>query len=84
MHSTHHIRQRMSQRGVSQSVVDFVLDHGTVDQDKYVVSKRDAIREIERLKRKIHVAMKIADKGGVVVIAEGGALITTYNFKCRD
>jgi hypothetical protein len=72
----------MSQRGVRQSEIDFVLDHGTVDQDKYVVSKRDALREVERLKREIQVAMKIADKGGVVVVAEGESLITTYNFKC--
>ncbi len=83
MHTTHHIRQRMSQRGVSQGVINFVLDHGTVDQDKYVVSKRDALREIDRLKRELQVAIKIADKGGVVV-TEGEALITTYNFICKN
>jgi hypothetical protein len=74
----------MSQRGMSQSLIDYVLDHGAVDQDKYVVTKRDALRDIDRLKREMRVAMKIADKGGVVVIAEGEALITTYNFNCRD
>ena len=32
----------------------------------------------------VDMAKKIADKGGVVVITEGEALITTYNFGSRN
>lgn len=79
MRDTQHIRQRMSQRGVSRDMVDLVLTHGTIEQDKYILGRREALRLLELVQRQERVIKKILDKGGVVVVAEGGALITTYN-----
>ena len=40
MQSTRHIKQRMSQRGISQDMVNLVLTHGVIDGDKYVVGAK--------------------------------------------
>jgi len=82
MHLTRHIHQRMSQRGVSRDMVEVVLNYGTLDQDKYVLGRKEAIGLLESINRQARVVKKILDKGGVTVVAEDGALITTYN--CSD
>jgi hypothetical protein len=51
------------------------------DQDKYVLGRKEALRLLEELQRSERLLKKILDKGGVVVVADGGALITTYNYK---
>ena len=79
MHLTEHIQQRMSQRGVSREMVDLVMTHGTLEQDKYILSRREALHLLESFQRQTRVVKKILDKGGVTVVAEDGALITTYN-----
>lgn len=79
MHATRHIQQRMSQRGVSQDMVELVLTHGTPEQDKYVMGRKEALGRLETLRREERLLKKVLDKGGVVVVAEGGSLITTYN-----
>lgn len=83
MRHTHHIKQRMSQRGISQDMVELVLAHGTPDQDKYVLGHKEALRLLEELQRFERVVKKILDKGGVTVVAEGEALITAYNCERR-
>lgn len=79
MQPTLHIQQRMSQRGVSRDMVDLVLTHGTPDQDKFVLGKKEAMRLLETLEHTRRLVMKVLDKGGVVVVAAGEALVTTYN-----
>jgi len=79
MQTTQHAMQRMSQRGVSADMVNFVLNYGEVDQDKYVLGKRQAIEILNDLKMKERVIKKILDKGGVTVVAQDDRLITTYN-----
>ncbi len=69
----------MSQRGVSQKMVDLVMNHGLLEQDKYILGRREALSLLEVLQSQIRVVKKILDKGGVTVVAEGAALITTYN-----
>ncbi|MGR3911343.1 DUF4258 domain-containing protein [Burkholderia sp. SR8] len=81
MQQTRHIKQRMSQRGISREMVELVLDHGVPDQDKYVLGRKDALRLLEDLQRSERLLKKILDKGGLVVVANGDALITTYNYK---
>ena len=86
MHITQHVMQRMSQRGVSGEMVDFVLNHGQLEQDKYVLGKRQALELLDELQKKERVVKKILDKGGVTVVAQDEVLITTYNrnsFKAR-
>ena len=71
--------QRMSQRGVTGDMVDFVLNYGFVEQDKYVLGKRQALELLHDLKKQERLVKKILDKGGVTVVAQDDVLITTYN-----
>jgi len=79
MQTTHHAMQRMSQRGVTGDMVNFVLNYGAVEQNKYVLGKRQAIEILNDLKKQERVIKKILDKGGVTVVAQDDRLITTYN-----
>lgn len=83
MRDTKHLRQRMSQRGVSRSMVDYVVDHGRPDQDKIVLDRQGALALLQAIREEERLLMKILDKGGVVVVAEGEHLITTYNCVSR-
>ena len=76
---TEHIQKRMSQRGVSSQMVEVVLKHGRLEQDKYVLGRREALSLLEQINREAQFVKKILDKGGVTVVADEGALITTYN-----
>jgi hypothetical protein len=79
MKTTQHAMQRMSQRGVTGDMVDFVLNYGFLEQDKYVLGKRQALELLNDLKKQERVIKKILDKGGVTVVAQDDVLITTYN-----
>lgn len=79
MQITQHAMQRMSQRGVTGDMVDFVLNYGFVEQDKYVLGKRQALELLNDLKKQERLVKKILDKGGVTVVAQDDVLITTYN-----
>ena len=39
---------------------------------------------LEKTKRDLMTAKKILDKGGLVVVTEGGNLITTYDFESNN
>jgi len=81
MHTTHHCKARQSQRGITPSMIEYVLMHGTNwTQDKIVLGKKEAQKRLAELEAEKRLLMKITDKGGVVVIQEGDALITTYNY----
>lgn len=45
--------------------------------------KKEAKQRLAALDRERRLLMKINDKGGVVVVADGDALITTYNCSQR-
>jgi hypothetical protein len=84
MHTTHHCKVRQSQRGITPSMVDYVLSHGTCyAQDKIILGKKEALNRLAELEAEKRLLMKITDKGGVVVIQEGDSLITTYNCSGR-
>lgn len=78
MERTHHIKQRMAQRGISKHMMELALAYGTLEgQDKYVLRQKDAIRILADMR----CLTKIIDKGGVIVVADGETLITAYNCK---
>lgn len=79
MRTTHHCKARQSQRGISLKMIDYVLTHGALEQDKFVLGLKEARQRLADLEREKRLLMKITDKGGVVVVAEGETLITTYN-----
>lgn len=84
MNTTRHFSQRMSQRGVSQDMVQLVRDYGVLEGSKVVLGKREAGRLIDDFMTKLRVLKKIQDKGGVVVVENGDSLITTYNYSQRS
>jgi hypothetical protein len=82
MHSTKHIQQRMSQRGVSKDMVQTALTYGAQEGDKYVLGRKEVLERLEALQSEARLIKKVLDKGGVVV-ASDDALITTYNCQHR-
>jgi len=83
MKTSMHFLQRQNQRGVSMAMVDYVIEHGTPERDRVIMGKKDALRKLEMLQEEQRLLKKILDKGGVVVVADGETLITTYNFQHR-
>lgn len=79
MTKTKHIEKRMGQRGISGDMLDLVLNYGEETGDKVVLSRRGAAK----LLRDFRTLMKIVDKGGVAVVVQGDALVTTYNYSGR-
>jgi hypothetical protein len=77
---TRHAHQRMSQRGIKQSMIDLTLEHGEFDhKNRCVLSKKTALEVMEDLKLTLKTVMKVIDKGGLVVVEESGRVVTTYN-----
>ncbi len=83
MHSTHHVQERMAKRGISRDMVNYVLTNGKPDRDKIIMGKKEALRILEALQEEQRLLKKILDKGGVVVVADGDTVITTYNCQSR-
>jgi len=83
MDSTMYAQVRMSQRGISRAMVDYVMEHGKPEQDRVILGRKDALSLLESLQDQQRILKKILDKGGVVVVATGDRLITTYNSQRR-
>ena len=79
MKRTKYFAQRMTQRGVSQAMVDLVMAYGDQDGDSVILSRKASAG----LMQAARTLGKILDKGGVVVVASGQAQLTTYNFEGR-
>lgn len=83
MHATHHCKARQAQRGIPLKMVDYVLEHGVQVRDKAVLGDREIKQRLAELDEERRLLMKIKDKGGVVVVANGDRVITTYNLTSR-
>jgi hypothetical protein len=77
--TTKHAETRQSQRGISTRMVDYVLTNGFAEKDKFVLGKKEILDILNSIEDEKRLLMKLLDKGGVVVVAEGEAIITTYN-----
>lgn len=78
MARTRHIHQRMTQRGITSRLVDlaarFGMDHG----DKIILNRKNTeslLSEMDRIRKDL---LDIHAKGGLVVVEENDAQITTY------
>lgn len=65
-------------------MVRLVREYGVLEGKKVVLGRRAAGQLIDELMAKLRVLKKIQDKGGVIVVEDGDALITTYNYSGRD
>lgn len=83
MQATLHVQQRMSQRGVSRDMVDFVIAYGKTTRDRHTLDKKQALKRLEELQRQMKVLKKILDKGGVTVVTADETLITAFNCESR-
>ena len=83
MLATQHIQQRMSQRGISREMIHLALTYGTPEHDKYVLGRKETLELLEANQRQARLLKKVLDKGGVVVVTDGEAMITTYNCEQR-
>ena len=78
MSKTRHFQTRMSQRGITGSMLDVVLRFGVPNGDRTVLNNKGieaAVRELDELRKQL---LKVRDKGGLVVVEEGGFFLTTY------
>jgi hypothetical protein len=79
MGKTRHIQARMTQRGIREELVHLAMKFGFEHHDGRVILNRKGVQEllgeVERIKR---AAQKVLEAGGLVVVAQGEALITTY------
>jgi len=78
MHVTYHFDSRMNQRGIRRRLVDLTLDLGELDGDRAVLSVKTIDQELLELQRRMRDLTEARKKGGVVVVSEDDALITTY------
>lgn len=77
--TTKHAGVRQSQRGITSSMVDYVFTHGAEENDKLTLGRKEVLQRLDAINEEKRLLMKILDKGGVVVVAHGDTVITTYN-----
>ena len=84
MAKTHHYGSHISQRGIRETTVDLALRHGIQHGEKFVLGKKqikNLMRDFDQIRTNL---CKALDKGGVVVVASDGVLITAYDFESRQ
>jgi len=80
MYETLHINQRARQRGITNRMIELTLEYGIVQADKIKLGTR-RIKKLLRTHKHIKTdLLKIMDKGGLVVVVSGAAMITAYNW----
>ncbi len=80
MYETLHINQRVRQRGITNRMIELTLEYGIVQADKIKLGSR-RIKKLLRTHKHIKAdLLKIMDKGGLVVVVSGAAMITAYNW----
>ena len=83
MNETLHINQRVRQRGITKRMIELTLEFGEVQADKIRLGSRRIKKLLKQHKISQDIKrdlLKILDKGGLVVVASGSALITAYNW----
>ncbi len=80
MYETLHINQRVRQRGITNRMIELTLEYGIVQADKIKLGSR-RIKKLLRTHKDIKAdLLKILDKGGLIVVVSGAAMITAYNW----
>lgn len=79
MGKTRHLQSRMSQRGIRQSLIDLTLGFGVKTTNGRVVLNKQGLQELlEQLKDMEQTVQEALNKGGIVLVSDDQALITTY------
>ncbi len=83
MSKTKHIRTRMSQRGISDYILDIAIKFGFRSGDKVYLPKKSAEFLIASLRNEIKKIERIKNKDGIVLIEQNDVKITTYGMHPR-
>ena len=60
-------------------MVDYVFTHGAEENDKLTLGRKEVLQRLDAINEEKCLLMKILDKGGVVLVAQGNTVITTYD-----
>ncbi len=84
MYETLHINQRARQRGITKRMIELTLEYGEVQADKVKLGTKRIKKLLQNRKQSTQDLkkdmLKILDKGGLVVVVSGAAMITAYNW----
>lgn len=78
MQTTRHMDARMNQRGINKELVDLALEYGEPKGDRTVLGRKECHWAMQQLRREMKALERAMSKGGITVVADGEALITTY------
>lgn len=78
MAKTKHILQRMNQRGIKSSFLEIVKMFGIKSGDKQILNKKDCSALLKHLDAMRKDIIHMQEKGGLVLVEDGGAEITCY------
>lgn len=78
MAKTKHIQQRMSQRSIRQQWLSLVRVFGVVRGDKVFLNQKGIDLALNEMKKIASDLQKMRTRGGIVLVEEEGAEITTY------
>ena len=79
---THHAETRMQQRAIRERDIPLVIELGTqVDDETWILLKRDVAREIDIRKREIQKLERLENRK---VVMRGGHVITAYPSRPAD
>ena len=76
MHISYHAKQRLQQRGMSETDVDLILRHGTETQDGFLMRRKDVQRAEKDLRCLINELHRLKDK---YVVVRGNTVVTAYH-----
>ena len=79
---THHAESRLQQRGIHKKDIPLILGYGTqIDDETWIMLKKDANREIASLKRQIQALSRLVNRK---VVMRGRRVITAYLSRPAD
>ena len=78
MSKTRHIAQRMSQRGISENILELVAAFGMEHGDKIILNKKGCDKVVAQLQEMVRRLNRVSEAGGYVLVEAGGKQITVY------
>lgn len=83
MNMTRHMSDRINQRAVTKHLVSVAMSFGDAVDDRIELSRQRASELADEFRANLRALERIVQKGGLVVIADGEFLITTYQARKR-
>jgi hypothetical protein len=81
MSKTLHMHQRMSQRGISQAMLDLAKRFGCESGDKTILNRKSIDAALKEFKKIQADLQKMRERGGLVIIEAGELEITAYGLE---